>query len=116
LIDRLLHLEMPLESVGHLKAVMTGVAIGAVLSVPMLVGANGWFALPFVLYPSLHVWIVISVFLAAVSSLERAKILGPFTFGFFGSLFARLFSPFGLFCLGWFYTSILAAVLTGAVD
>jgi hypothetical protein len=107
---------MPLESVGHLKAVMTGVAIGAVLSVPMLVGANGWFALPFVLYPSLYVWIVISVFLAAVSSLERAKILGPFTFGFFGSLFACLFSPFGLFCLGWFYTSILAAVLTGAVD
>ena len=100
MIDRLLHLEMPLESVGHLKAVMTGVAIGAVLSVPMLVGANGWFALPFVLYPSLHVWIVISVFLAAVSSLERAKILGPFTFGFFGSLFsAFIFSIW--FVLSW---------------
>jgi hypothetical protein len=69
----------------------------------------------FLIYFPLHAWLTISLFLVLFSSFERERLLGG-GYSAFGGFFARLFSPYGLFCIGWFYALMGLGVLSATVD
>lgn len=81
--------------------------------VPFFIGLGEWpLVLCFLAYMPFHAWLTISLFFVLFSSYERQRILGYETgpiFGFFG----RIFSEYGMFCLGWFYTFATVMFFTG---
>ena len=72
-------------------------------------------SLGFILYFPFHMWLTMSLFLVVFSRDERTKHLGP-GYSFFGGFFAFIFArKFGLFCISWFYTTMLVMWLLGAI-
>jgi hypothetical protein len=56
----------------------------------------------FLAYFPFHLWLTISLFLAIFSKYERERLVGV-GFNWFTAIFGRVFGPYGLFCVGWFY-------------
>ena len=112
-------IEARIAELGHLKALALGVCLGAVSGGLTYVTASAVpFGVSFLAYFPFHAWLVISLFLVIFSLHERQKYVGP-NRSFVGAFFARIFSPYGLFCLGWFYLlvaggSSLKGTLAGA--
>jgi hypothetical protein len=103
-------------SAGRLKSALLGVAVGSLFMSPAFLGYGfAGFLSGFFVYFPLHFWLTISIFLVLFSSFERERLLGG-GYSALGGFFARLFSPFGLFCVGWFYALLAFGVLSGVVD
>ncbi|WP_299675516.1 hypothetical protein [uncultured Roseobacter sp.] len=115
MVDRLLAWEQVFLDMGGLKAALFGLAVGITLSAPMLSGfGEGWMFLPFLTYFPVHGWLTVSLLLVLFSGFERERILRGSGHGAVNAFFYRIFSPFGLFCLGWFYSFMTIGFLTGA--
>jgi hypothetical protein len=116
LVDFGLRYEQWFITAGPMKSALAGVAIGCLfMSLALLgYGAVG-FVSGFLIYFPLHAWLTISLFLVLFSPFERERLLGG-GYSAFGGFFARLFSPYGLFCVGWFYALMGLGVLSATVD
>ncbi|MGL4237134.1 hypothetical protein [Tabrizicola sp.] len=116
MVDFMLKYEGWFVTAGRFKSTIVGVAVGSLFIPFALVGYGlAGFVLSFFVYFPLHFWLTISLFLVLFSSYERERLLGG-SYSAFGGFFARMFSPFGLFCLGWFYALLGLGFVTGTVD
>jgi hypothetical protein len=104
---------------GVAKSLFVGFALGLALSLPVFAvsieARPAAFAVGFFLYFPFHAWLTVSLFQVLFSTFERKRLVGPDRSAP-GAFFARLFSPYCLFCIGWFYALMAAGVLSGAID
>lgn len=105
LVKMIWQLENWFFELGRARAVALGIGVSLALSIPstIILGEAG-LLIPFFTYSPFHFWLTISLFLIFFSTHQRRRILRHDTNAFF-SYFKRLFSSYGLFCLGWFYTT-----------
>ncbi|WP_300030158.1 hypothetical protein [uncultured Roseobacter sp.] len=117
MVDSLLAWERTFHDMGRARAGFAGVIVGTGFSAPLLLGlGEGWISLPFLTYFPIHAWLTVSLFLVLFSSFERERILGVSKMGGLRAFFSRIFSSFGLFCVGWFYSFMLIGVWMGAME
>jgi hypothetical protein len=108
--------ESRFHDAGRLKTIIAGALVGLIFMSPALIGyglvglAGGFLA-----YFPIHAWLTVSLFLVLFSTHERERLLGG-GYSAVGGFFVRLFGPFGLFCVGWFYTLLGTAFLAGLMD
>jgi uncharacterized membrane protein len=89
---------------GRTKSVVLGVVVSFILTVAATTtfGSEGVIISVLICFPFL-LWLAISIMLVSFSVYIRRRILRHYTNALFG-VFERLFSSYGLFCLGWYYT------------
>jgi hypothetical protein len=98
---------------GRAKSLGLGILISAIIaSSGLVIGLKNAVIVSFVTYFPIHGWLTISLFLVTFSSYERERMLGPGYSAIAGS-HARFISPFGLFCMGWFFTLVVVALASG---
>jgi len=88
---------------GRMKSLLFGIGLACVF---ILLGfaIAPWFGVfaGLLAYLPFHLWLTVSLFLAMFSKYERERLVGV-GFNWFTAFFGRVFGPYGLFCMGWFY-------------
>ena len=104
-------------SLGNPRAFGLGVLIGLLSVLGMaILGKDVGFGLSFLLYFPFHALLMFAGFSVLVSKEERQRIAGEFS-GPIVAFFWRVYAtPFGLFCVSWFYTLLFVGWLSGAIQ
>jgi hypothetical protein len=98
---------------GRAKSVALGIGVSLVLSIPSatILGEAG-LLIPIFTYTPFNLWLAISIYIIFFSTFQRRRILRHDTNALSG-FFKRMFSSYGLFCLGWWYTILFVGWLFG---